>query len=86
MTFYFCDLQDHCCGSPNCSRNGGPCKHTTKPDHAINGECKMPIKEPARFEAETFNTGFSEVTYFWERDPKEKKEEVIDEEDFEEEV
>ena len=81
MTFYLCDKKDHCCNSDLCSINGGDCKHTVHADHAINGECLIPAKEPERFEADYFDIEdnetktISHVTYYWEIDHDEKEQE-----------
>lgn len=68
MTFYLCDLEDHCKNSPGCFRCGGECRHTTNVGHAVYGECKHPEKEPDRFEVETFETVGRATAYYWEKE------------------
>jgi hypothetical protein len=40
VILYLCNQKKKCAFSIGCARNGGPCKHTTNPGNAINGEAK----------------------------------------------
>jgi hypothetical protein len=40
VILYLCDQKKECAFNISCARNGGPCKHTTNLDNAINGEAK----------------------------------------------
>ena len=49
---YLCDgkacVRPSCLGNP--AGNAGGCMHTAKPEHAVNGACPAPDREPERFE------------------------------------
>lgn len=48
---YLCD--GRACSAPSClgnpAGNAGGCQHTTRPEHAVNGACAAPEREPERF-------------------------------------
>ena len=50
---YICDGKDICSDKIGCYKVARPgmdhCTHTTNPDHALNGACSYPEKEPTRF-------------------------------------
>ena len=53
MVLYLCDCRMPCATEVGCYKNDsavGFCKHTTKPEHAMNGICEDPQNHPERFE------------------------------------
>ena len=53
MVVYLCDCRKPCGMGNGCAQNNsafGFCKHTTDPEHALNGACDDPQNHPERFE------------------------------------
>lgn len=66
-TFYYCkgDVPT-CMNCSGCYKQGGPCKHTTKLEHAKTPYCERPDKDPDRFSA--IKSGPDGIEYF-EKEP-----------------
>lgn len=67
MVLYLCDCRLPCAMNVGCHQSGtavGVCRHTTQPEHALNGACADPQNHPERFEPVIDNRTGYVVDYF----------------------
>ena len=75
---YLCNGKDECIYGPMCVYREEPwtasddiCRHTLKPEHALNGICTDPENHPERFQV--IDLGDHDIC-FWEKTQKERDE------------
>ena len=68
---YLCDKQACMRVNRSCMTDA-LCKYTTNPEHAVNGYCEHPEREPDRFDEVTIYDGDNSIICYQEREDFDK--------------